>query len=62
MNEKKSNDLIKRLINSQITREELKAFLEEMDDEDSMKGYEAYLKSYFDQIMDEYRYKKKGGM
>ncbi|MEX2594971.1 MAG: hypothetical protein WD426_19565 [Anditalea sp.] len=61
MKKKKSDDLIKRLINNQISREEMETLLEGMDDEESIGINEAYLKSHFDQIMDEYIYKKEGG-
>ena len=54
MKNRKSVNLVKRLINNRISREELEEFLDGLDDEASAKEYEAYLKSHFEEIMEEY--------
>jgi len=59
MKRKKSGDLIKRLINNQISREELDTLLEELDDEETAMVYELYLKDHFDKIMVEHTLNKE---
>ncbi|HLW21432.1 MAG TPA: hypothetical protein VKX33_13970 [Cyclobacteriaceae bacterium] len=53
MERKKSIGLIKRLINNQISREELDTLLEGLDDDEASKVYEIYLRDHFDKIMEE---------
>jgi len=51
MENKNSNDLIKRLINDNISKEELDALLEGIDNEETSKAYEEILRTHFDEIM-----------
>lgn len=59
MKKAKPVDLIKRLISNEISEEELEMLLEGMDDEETTKVYEAYLRNHFDKIMDEHALKAK---
>jgi Mg/Co/Ni transporter MgtE len=59
MKRKTSDDLLHRLIYDQISREEMEALLEGMDDEESIRCYEELLKIHFDQIMGEHTSSKR---
>lgn len=54
MKKKNPAALMKRLIENQITKEELERLLDGIDDEETTKIYGAYLQNHFDQIMNEY--------
>ena len=41
MKNRRAADLVKRLINNRISREELEAFLDGLDDEEKVKAYAA---------------------
>lgn len=59
MKNTKPEDLIKRLINDQISKKELDILLDGMDDEETIKQYEVYLRNHFDKIMDEHALEEK---
>ena len=59
MKKTKPEDLIRRLIDDQISKKELDIFLNGMDDEEITKKYEVYLRNHFDKIMDEHALEEK---
>jgi tellurite resistance protein len=61
MEKENSVDLIKRLINNNISKEELDALLEGIDSEENSKVYEKSLRSHFDEIMMQYKCNKEEG-
>ena len=59
MKKTKPEDLIRRLIDDQISKKELDILLDGMDDEEITKKYEVYLRKHFDKIMDEHALEEK---
>lgn len=59
MKKTKPEDLIRRLIDDQISKKELEILLDGMDDEEITKKYEVYLRNHFDKIMDEHALEEK---
>lgn len=54
MKNKKAADLVQRLIANRISRKELEAFLDGLDDEEQSKEYEAQLNDHFEKTMTKY--------
>ncbi|HLT07333.1 MAG TPA: hypothetical protein VK014_07380 [Cyclobacteriaceae bacterium] len=59
MKKRNTEDLIRRLIENRISKEELDVFLEGMDDEETTEIYEAYLRNHFDRMMNEHALEQK---
>lgn len=47
-------DLVSRLINNRISRKELEAFLDGLDDEEQAREYEAQLHHHFEDTLRKY--------
>ena len=59
MKKTKPEDLFRRLVDNEISKEELDILLEGMDDEEITKKYDVYLRNHFDKIMDEHALEQK---
>lgn len=59
MKKRKPEDLFRRLVDNQISKEELDILLDGMDDEETAKIYEVYLLNHFDKIMEEHDLEEK---
>lgn len=59
MKKRKPEELIRRLIDNHISKEELDILLDGMDDEETTIKYEAYLRNHFEKIMNEHALEKK---
>jgi len=59
MKKRKPEELIKRLIDNHISKEELDILLDGMGDEETTIKYEAYLRNHFEKIMNEHALEKK---
>jgi hypothetical protein len=59
MKKRKPEELIRRLIDNHISKEELDILLDGMDDEETTTKYEAYLRNHFEKIMNEHALEKK---
>lgn len=59
MKKRKPEELIRRLIDDQLSRQELDILLDGMDDEEVIKKYELYLRNHFEKIMNEHALEKK---
>lgn len=59
MKKNKPINAFKKLVENQISREELEALLAEIEDEKIRCLYEVYLSDHFDEIMNEYLLKKE---
>jgi len=59
MKKKKPEELIRRLIDDQLSKKELDILLDGMDDEEVTKKYELYLRNHFEKIMNEHALEKK---
>ena len=62
MKKKKPGELLQKLIENRITRQEFEMLVEEVDDEESAGFYGEYLKRYFDKIMEEHKPEKEDEM
>lgn len=59
MKKRKPEDLFRRLVNNQISKEELDILLDGIDDEETAKIYEVYLRNHFDKIMEDHDLEEK---
>ena len=59
MKKTKPEDLFRRLVDNEISKEELDILLEGTDDEEITKKYDVYLRNHFDKIMDEHALEQK---
>jgi len=59
MKKKKPDDLIKGLINNDITRIELDKLLEDLEEESALRDYSKYLEKHYTHIINEYINQKK---
>ncbi len=59
MKKRKPEDLIRRLVDNQISKNELDILLDGMDDEETIKKYELYLRNHFDDIMKKHALEEK---
>ena len=59
MKKKKPGELLQKLIENRISRQEFDLLVEEIDDEESARFYGEYLKRYFGKIMEEHKPEKE---
>lgn len=62
MKKKKPGELIQKLIENRISRQEFEMLVEKIDDEESARFYGEYLKRYFDKIMEEHKLENENEM
>ena len=62
MKKKKPGELLQKLIENRISRQEFDMLVEDIDDEESVRFYGEHLKRYFDKIMEEHKPEKENEM